>query len=49
MEKYLECHYSQIHMNPKMEYDIFSIFLQLVTFGHCGKSKTILKLIGLSD
>jgi hypothetical protein len=44
MEKNCECYLSEMHMNAEIEYDIFSITLQLTTFRHRGKPKTILKL-----
>jgi hypothetical protein len=33
------------NMYPKMKLDIFPIFIQLITFEHYGKPKTVLKLV----
>jgi hypothetical protein len=48
VEKYCECHYNELHMNVKIEFDIFLIILQFTSLRHRGKPKTILKLVCLS-
>jgi hypothetical protein len=42
VENHRECHYSEIHINAKIDFDIFLITLQLTTFRHREKPKTIL-------
>jgi hypothetical protein len=36
---------NHIYMYPKTKLGIFLIFFQFITFGHCGKPKTVLKFV----